>query len=373
MKPLKVLNVTSTRYGIGGVERLLLDLADKFDPAEIEFEYCNLFDDAGGDGAFPTALRSAGLKYHQVDGHRMSKVPSMALKLRKIIRDGAFDVVHLHMMKATIVGWLATRGSGVKAVGTRHYTRKLIAKHPAPIRLLDVQATKGLGAIIAISESVRKDLVAGGIREDKIRVVHNGIDLAAFDRSLEKAGLSNRWPGEFVIGSVGSLTKRKGHRYLIEAFAAIAGEPPNARLVIVGEGPEMVPLETLATELGVGDRVTLTGYDPNVPATLKRFDLYVHSATDEPFGIAILEAMAAGKFVIATSVDGVPEIVQNGITGRLIPSQDADMMAAAIQETGKDLDEVRQSAETARRRVVDKFDISRTAAGYAAIYKDVTI
>jgi glycosyltransferase involved in cell wall biosynthesis len=373
MKPLKVLNVTSTRYGIGGVERLLLDLADKFDPAEIEFEYCNLFDDAGGEGAFPTALRRAGLRYHQIDGRSMSQVPSMALTLRKIIRENAYDVVHLHMMKATIVGWLATRGSGVKTVVTKHYTRKLIAKHPAPIRFLDAQATKGVDQIIAISQSVCEDLIAGGIRPTKIRVVHNGIDLGAFDRSLEKASSFDRWPDEFVIGSVGSLTKRKGHRFLIAAFAAVADELPNGRLVIVGEGPEMAALDALATELGVGDQVTLTGYDPNVPAVLKRFDMYVHSSTDEPFGIAVLEAMAAEKFVVATAVDGVPEIIDERVTGRLIPSENVEAMAAAIRAAVKDSDETSKLAEMARRRVADMFDISRTAAGYAAIYKDVTI
>lgn len=359
---MKILHVTSTRYGIGGVERLLLDLSDKYDPADAEFIYANLFDDANGAGAFPTDIKRRGLEYVQIDGHGMSDAPSMASKLRRVIRENSVDIVHLHMMKATIVGWLATRRLGVPTVVTRHYTQKLIAKHPAPIRWLDKAALRGVDRIISISASVRDDMIAGGIAPEKIVVVHNGLDIEAFDRQAASGDKIERWPGKFVIGTVGSLTKRKGHRFLVEGFARIADRLPNAQVVIVGEGPERQDLERLAADMGVADRVVLHGFESNIPALLRQFDVYVHPATDEPFGIAVLEAMAAEKPVIATAVDGVPEIVTDGITGRLVPAEDPDAIAAAL------VGEI-PGAERVRKEVEDRFSITRTAEGYLETYK----
>jgi glycosyltransferase involved in cell wall biosynthesis len=361
---INVLHVTSTRYGIGGVERLLLDLSDKYDSREVEFIYANLFDDANGEGAFPSEIRRRGLNYIQIDGHGMSSAPAMAAKLRRLIRERSIDVVHLHMLKASIVGWLATRALGVPTVATRHYTEKLIAKHPLPVRRLDKTAMRGMDKIISISESVRDDMTANGIPAGKITVVHNGIDIEDFDRKAAAAGSDDRWPGKFVIGTVGSLTGRKGHRFLIEAFAKVAGRLPDAQLVIAGEGPERDYLAALAGDLGVAGRVILHGFESNIPALLRQFDVYVHPATDEPFGIAVLEAMAAKKTVIATAVDGVPEIVTDGVTGILVPARDADALANALA----DVDPAAYGA-AARQEVEDRFSIKRTAEGYMKVYK----
>jgi glycosyltransferase involved in cell wall biosynthesis len=139
---------------------------------------------------------------------------------------------------------------------------------------------------------------------------------------------------------------------------------PDAQLVIAGEGPERDYLAALAGDLGVAGRVILHGFESNIPALLRQFDVYVHPATDEPFGIAVLEAMAAKKTVIATAVDGVPEIVTDGVTGILVPARDADALASALA----DVDPAAYGA-AARQEVEDRFSIKRTAEGYMKVYK----
>ncbi len=164
MRKIRILNVTSTRYGIGGVERLLLDMSDKFDDREFEISYCNLFDAADGEGAFPTELRRRGLAIHEIKGTRVVDIPGMVRELMTLMQRERFDIVHLHMMKASILGWFASRRFSSHAVITRHYTNALIAKHPWPVRRLDSMAVRGMEHVVAISKRVRDDLVSAGIQ-----------------------------------------------------------------------------------------------------------------------------------------------------------------------------------------------------------------
>jgi len=368
MKRLKVLHITSTRYGIGGVERLLLDMSDKFESDKYEFAYCNLFCEAGGEGVFPTELKNRGLRFFQIDGKRVSEIPMMTVDLARILRREKFDIIHLHMMKASIVGWIASRFCSSKTVITRHYTAALIAKHPAPMRWLDRKAISNVDRVIAISNFVKNDMIASGVESERITVVYNGLDLNAFDSSKVRSGTEK---ADMVIGSVGSLTKRKGHRFLIEAFAKVANDIPNVRLVIAGEGPEFGSLTSLVHSLDLASRVTFTGYSSNVPSLLSEFDLYVHPATDEPFGIAVLEAMSSGLCVIATAVDGVPEIIQDGQTGILVASQDPDQMASAMRRTLVAPDLRSRLGAMAIEEVSARFDILKTVDGYAAVYRSL--
>src|SRR5688500_12738880 len=109
MKKIRILHLTSTRYGIGGVEKLLLDMSDKYDADRFDVSYCNLFCDADGQGVFPVAMRERGLTVYEVKGRSLSDIPQMVSSLARLLRQERFDVLHLHMLQATIVGGLAVR------------------------------------------------------------------------------------------------------------------------------------------------------------------------------------------------------------------------------------------------------------------------
>jgi len=373
MRKIRVLHLTSTRYGIGGVEKLLLDMSDKYDTEKFDVSYCNLFCDAGGKGVFPTALRERGLKFFEINGNAWSDVPRMSLGLFKLLTRERFDIVHLHMLQATIVGGLAAKFARTsKVIVTKHYNDEML-KQSSVVKGLDNLFTKRADRVAAISSHVERDMVNLGIPEAKIKVIYNGTDIMAFDsRSQQKSSFNvSKDLGPFLIGTVGSLTERKGHRYLFQAMSSIREWNPHAHLIVIGEGPEKERLEKLRVELGLESAITMLGFQENVAPILKQLDVYVHPSVQEPFGIAVLEAMAAGKCVVATAVGGVPEIVVQGETGYLVPAQNSDQLSSAISAAFANWKNTVRMGKNGRNRVLEMFDIDVTVRGYENLYQEV--
>ncbi len=367
MSKIKLLHITSTRYGIGGVEKLLLDMSDKYDPERYDVSYCNLFCDKGGQGAFPTELRNRGLKAFEIAGNRASDVPGILYKLIKLFRLEGFDVIHLHMLQATIVGGIAALiGGKAKIVVTKHFTYPMIEGRSIS-RFLDVCVTKAADHVIAISGFVKKDMAKAGIPVEKISVIFNGIDIKAFDQQILEDRDLGASAGIHIV-TVGSLTARKGHRYLIEAVGQLGSLQTQVVVLVVGEGPERESLESDIERAGVEASVRLVGFQKNVASILAKADLYVHPSIHEPFGIAILEAMAAGCCVIATSVDGVPEIVVDGETGLLVPERDTEALKNVIERMLEFPAERARMGENGRHRVEAEFVIEGTVRACQKIY-----
>ena len=152
-------------------------------------------------------------------------------------------------------------------------------------------------------------------------------------------------------------------------MASVKDKHPNIHVVIAGDGYEREALAQLCIDLEVTNHVTILGFCDNIPAFLKACNLYVHPAIIEPFGIAIIEAMAAKKCVIATGIEGALEIVQNGETGILVAPMDSEEIAAAIINIYKNPDTSRTMGEKGRQRVEEVFDIRVTLEKYQNVYK----
>ncbi len=165
-----------------------------------------------------------------------------------------------------------------------------------------------------------------------------------------------------------NLNERKGHEYLLQAMAQLVSQYNDIHLLLIGEGDLRKKLEELTAKLKLEENVSFLGYQPNVPALLKDIDLYVHASVLEPLGIAILEAMAAGKCVVATSVGGIPEIITNGQTGFLVPSQDSTKLADAIRNARKDLYQTEKIAKAGRKHVEESFSIKSIVKKYQELY-----
>jgi len=373
---LKILNLTSTRYGLGGVENLLLAAADKYDPARFSVAYCNLFCDHDGHGRFPSALRARRLPYFHIPGRRWSEIPAMITKLVRLLRREQFQVVHTHMLQATIVGQLAAQIAGVPMrLVTRHYTPDVYARKQPLMRWLDHHLARKATHVIAVSGAVRDGLVEQGrVPPERVSVIHNGIDLQAFDADRTDPPLSWGTPGEpgVWLGCVGSLFHRKGHADLLRALVKVIEVQPQTRLMLVGEGPEQARLEALARELGIADHVLFAGFQSQIPALVRRFDYYVHPSLHEPFGIAILEAMAAGKAVIGTNTGGIPELVIHGETGLLVPPSDPVALAAAILHLVSNPATAQPMGARGRQRVERYFNIRVTVDKYQELYHRLT-
>lgn len=371
--PIKILHLISSPYGIGGAEKLLLDMADFYDNDNFFVSYCNLFGSPKKRDLFSESLTKNNLIKYDVTGHRLTELPSIISQLRNLIKSKKIDIVQTHLVHASLVGGIVGKLSGNhKTVITQHYTQKAINKFVQ--KKFDRAAVKLADRIIAVSSAVKADLLAQGVRENKIRVVHNGINLEEYDRN---AGKENhllddlKKQGKYIIGSVGNLHKRKDHATLISAMAKVLKKVSDAHLIIVGEGTERPNLEKLIKQNELGNDVTLAGFQTNVPALIKKFDLYVHPAQAEPFGIAVLEAMAASKTVIATKVEGVVDIIENEINGYFVPAQNPETMAKFIIDATKNRQRTTEIGKKARKRVEDFFRIENTVKGYQNLYEEI--
>lgn len=393
-RKIKVLHLTSTLRGIGGVQKLLLALGDKYDREHFEWFFCNLFDDARGKGTFPTALKEKGYNYIEIPERTFWKLPVLLFRLVKAIRREQFDIVHTHMLQASIIGQLIAKFMHVPAILTRHYSDYVYRYKGRLYQWLDRFAAHLAEHIIAISEGSKKVLVEyDKVRPEKISVIYNGIDLDKFDYlstnplqiltkvrdPLKQEFFSNDVPSRAgdlshvqIIGTVAELHPRKGHRFLLQAAVEIIAQCPTARFLIIGDGVLLSELEYLAVQLGLEQYVYFTGWRADVPQLLRCIDVYAHPAVEEGFGIAIIEAMAMRKSVVASRVGGIPEVVKDGVTGLLVPPENPDALATGILRYLSDTALAMHAGARGRERVEQYFTIERMTENYQAVYLEVS-
>jgi glycosyltransferase involved in cell wall biosynthesis len=357
--PLKILHVDSERSWRGG-ERQVLELIRR--------------QRARGDEPHLAAPRgSALLSRASSEGFAGHAVPmrgtwdvSSALALAELHRRLRPDVVHWHAARAHALGAMAS----------------LFAPGPARVlsRRVDFRVRGSVGsrllyglrreATIAISDGVRDALVESGLDPAGIRVVRSGIDLAPyeapFDRAAIKARLGTR-EGDFLVLQVAALAPHKSQKDLLQAARIILDQRPEAMVWIAGEGILRDELERQHGALDLGDRVRLLGFRDDVPDLLRAADLFCVSSYLEGMGTATLDAMAAGLPVVATCVGGIPEIVEDGVTGLLVPPREPEALAGAILALASDPDRRRAMGERARERVRD-FSADRTEEETRRVY-----
>jgi glycosyltransferase involved in cell wall biosynthesis len=271
------------------------------------------------------------------------------LRLRRFLSSRGVDVVHCHDMysNAFVAPW--ARAAGAALVTSRRWGPFERRSHAIANRL----AYRLSHAVLANSPGVAALVRDEGIAAARVAVVPNFVDAAAFDAPspAERAAARDALgvpAGAVVVGVVANLTAIKDHAMLLRAMARLAPGFPHAHAVLVGGGPLRDSLDRLARELGVADRVHFAGARPNLPNLHHIFDLSALTSVSEGFPNSIVEAMAAGRAVVATRVGGVADAVAEGETGLLVPSGDDDALAAALGTLLED--PARRAAMGARAR-----------------------
>jgi glycosyltransferase involved in cell wall biosynthesis len=223
---------------------------------------------------------------------------------------------------------------------------------------------------IAVSRSIAERLLAGmRVPRCKVQVIQNGIPLGSFGRSgkpVRPAGLPGM-PSRPLVLTVARLDGQKGHTYLLQAAQRI----PEVDLVFVGDGPRRMELECQARALGLGDRVHFLGFRSDVPDLLAACDMFVLPSLWEGLPLAVLEAMAARKPVVATAIGGTDETVAHGVTGILVPPADPAALANAIRSLVADPEASRRLGEAGRARVEHEFSVETMMARVEAVYQDL--
>ena len=345
---MKVVHVHRMR-GIGGSERHLLALLPGLAALGVEPVFVGLDDPAWDPEPFYAQLSVESVRLqmpHDLD-------PRLLRRLRSALRSA--ELVHTHLVHADVYGALAAGDATL--VSTKHNDDPFRA---GPFRHVERALTRRAARVIAITEALKRfNVERVGLPAEKLEVVHYGLDAPPAPWS-ENTDLD--LPDDArVLLAICRLVPQKGLDVAVRALARVREEEPRAVLVVLGEGPER---ERLA-----GEGVHLPGRVGDVAAWLARAELLVHPARWEGFGLALLEAMLAGKPVVASGVSSIPEIVVDGETGLLVPPEDPEALAAAILRLLRDQDEARRLSEAGLARARSEFSVERMAQRTLAVYE----
>jgi glycosyltransferase involved in cell wall biosynthesis len=363
-QPIRVVHVAGSAEW-GGGERYLELFARHLDRDRFALEVV-----LPAPGPLGARLEALGVAVHVVDlGALVS--PGAAVRLAATLRRLAPDVVQSHGARSNVYTRVAGRLAGVPAVvSTVH---NALRDYPvAPARLALYRAMDRLTRPLA----TRVVCVAAELARDhagRAAVIPNGIDLDDFDtRALLAAGRERRaslgLDAGPVMGFVGRLTAQKDPLTFLRVLAAVRRARPDVQGVVVGDGPLGADVGREAAALGVAARCRVLGARSDVPALLAAMDVVVLTSTSEGFPFVVLEAMATERPVVATAVNGVPEIVENGVTGWLAPRGDVDALARATLDVLAAPDAARRMGRAGRERVVDRFTAQRMVAETQALY-----
>ena len=288
------------------------------------------------DGTIMDELRDEGIEVYpfHLPGEVQPHLDAMrTAKIARIIMKHGVDVLHCHGFKAGVVGRIGAILAGCPKVYTVHNfvlpsSRGLKRAMMSNVEKVLARRTEG---IIAVSHALKLELEREcGIPGDKVSVIYNGISLPGSGGEEDIRGRFGIGSHAVVIGSVARLVPSKGIQHLLDAIPLVRGCCRDACFMIVGAGPYEEVLKARAKALGVDDHVIFTGYVNPVWDCLDAMDIFVLPTLSEGLGVSVLEAMAMGKPVIASNVGGIPEIIEHGQNGYLVPPGDAAALASAI-------------------------------------------
>ncbi|MCW2968836.1 MAG: glycosyl transferase group 1 [Solirubrobacteraceae bacterium] len=368
-RPLRVHALIDT-LGAGGAELLLAELAVAAPAAGIDLSVGYLSDRDGSPAA--QRLRGVGVEPQLVGIGRMGVAEARAVHAH--VRAAAPDVLHCHFDASDILGGIAARRLGIPAVSTLHGMHWVGADRRAALRLyLGGQARRRLmRRVIAVSDAARTAYMERGWSPaGQLTVIPNGIaghaSPGAGRAVRTELGLDHE---DFVVGIVAALRPEKNHTVAVGAVRRLRETVPGARLLVVGDGPARDEVRAQVGRLGTAG--VMTGHRDDVMAVLDAIDVLVHTPSFDALPTALMEAMAAGVPVVATRVGGIPEIVEEGVTGTLVAMPpEPGPVGEALAALARDPALRAAMGAAARRRFESHFDVNAWAGSLRSLYDEV--
>jgi glycosyltransferase involved in cell wall biosynthesis len=374
MKKIRVLEMIDRPF-LGGGQIVLLSLARHLDRERFEVAVC-----AAAGGPLEDEVRRLGFVFHPA---AFSKKPSLGLLrgLECLLVENRIGLLHTHGGVAGLFGrWAAHRAGTPAVIHTLHgihylhYRNRLIKN--VYIRL-ERRCSKFTDAVICVSEADRTQALRHRLAdESRIRLIRNGIETTpprsgpAWDRRLlelqRKLNLDRP-----IVGAVARLHRQKGVSYLFRAAETILLAHPEAKIVVVGGGPLETEFRAMTAKEGFGRSVAFLGERADASEILALFDVFVLPSLWEGLPLALVEAAAAGKPIVATDIDGVREVVRNGETGLLVPPRDSAALAAAVLRLLDDPDLAGRLAGRARAEVPPLYTVERMVSETASLYLEI--
>ncbi|WP_100206457.1 glycosyltransferase [Geobacter metallireducens] len=354
----------------GGAEKQLGILASSLDPSRFRPLVVQL----APRGAVPLKDGKLGPArvFHFPTGKFYS--PSgfgQMLRIARLAREERVDIIQTFFEKAEVMGWLARRLAGVPVWMTSR--RDLgFKRKPVYDRIFRV-SSRSCDGLVAVCQAAKDETVTReGFPAGKIEVIYNALEEGTLEGatsplpSRSDLGLPAVGP---LVGMVANMNfEIKGHRYFIEAADRVARKQSAVHFILVGDGALRADCERQARDLGLSERIHFLGKRGDVPAILAHLDVSVLCSTSEGLSNVIMESMAAGKPVVATCVGGNPELVQDGVTGLVVPPADSALLAAAVGALLDDPTRAQAMGTAARRVAEERFSVRAMVEAHEELY-----
>jgi glycosyltransferase involved in cell wall biosynthesis len=340
-----------------------------------------------GEGSMSYVAEERGVKVVSVPQlARELSPPNDIVAVRhlvELIRDERPHILHTHTAKAGAIGRLAARLAGrarppiVVHTFHGHVLRGYFGKLPSEAyRRIERSLARHTDRLIAVSPEVRDDLVELGVAPaEKFEIVRLGIELderlTAGDGALEYRRVLGIPASTFVVGWIGRMTAIKQVPELLRIFSKLRELGVDARLCIVGDGPAREEAESLAKELGIMRDCLFLGYHRDVASFYRLFDAFLLPSANEGTPVSAIESLAAERPVVATAVGGVPDVVVDGVNGRLFQPGDIDGAAQALHELARDPELRRQMGEAGRTWVIPRYSVNRLVDDVDRLYRSL--
>jgi len=361
--PVRVLFVL-TRLDVGGLEHQALELTSRLASRGFALQVVAL----RGPGALTPLFRERGVPVIELAQRRSKWDVRMPLRLARLIRRLQPQVVYTFGCGDALF-W---GGTLARAVPGRHAVVAAIhSMRPGMLGRMAARAARRADAVIALAETHARFLTEQyAISKSKLAVIPNGVDLDRFQPNGDPASARARMglaPQGFLVGAVGRLHHLKGMDVLCQAAASVLRRFPAVRFAIIGDGPQRTDLDDQVRALGVEAQVHFLGRRSDVAELLPAFNLFVLPSRSEALPMALMEAMACARPVVASAVGCVPELIEHGMNGLCVPAEDPERLAEAIIELASDPARAREMGREGRRIADARFSIERAAARTASL------
>jgi glycosyltransferase involved in cell wall biosynthesis len=348
-----------------GVKRLFAWMIPRFDPERYNVSLVSL----RKKDLSEETLESMGIDITYL--HKSKFDPATLPALLKVIRRKEIDILHLHGYGATTFGRIAAGMRRIPAILHEHAN---LTDTPWFQKVADAILERETDIALAVSESTAEFVIkARQLPPDKVKVVYLGVPLDEFSRPRPEAEIASARaelgaaPGDLVIGTVTRLHESKGNSYLVDAARLVLDKRPDARFILVGEGPLQPALEAQAQQLGLGDRFRFAGFAKDVARVVSAFDMSVFPSLWEGTPLTVFEALAMGKAILATDADGLTDVLTHDRDALIVPKRDPAALADGMVRLMADPQE-RARLGAAARITARQYDIATFVAKMERLY-----
>ena len=362
--PVRVMHVV---YSLepGGMEYGVVKLVNALDPGAVTSSICST---TAGAGLVPLVRR--GIPVFTLK-RRTGNDPRLVMALTRLMRSERPDIVHTHGWGTLIEGLAAASLAGVRRIVHGEHGTLQLKWHQ---RRVQKWAWGRVDQVLSVSSRLSERAADSvGFPLSRIRTIRNGVDVSRF-RGLDRSAARRQFGIDdvtFVIATAGRLVPVKDHSTLLAAVTDLQARGARTVLLVAGDGPLRSALERKASDLGIREQVHLLGYRRDVETVLAAADVFVLSSRSEGLSNTILEAMAAGLPVVATRVGGAEELVDDGVTGALVPPAAPAALADALDALARRCDLRVQMGKAGRLRAETEFDLPTMIRAYERVYHEV--